>query len=122
MRIIKSNMLKIRPPKIIIKSDWNEAKHSFSFEIFDIPQSLNDLKTKVYVEGDEDKIREICHDLPREDIKKILECWCERVKALWLSLDEEFIFSKEIHEHKDYAGMSDFERLSQKSNDGNYPL
>ncbi|PIP03179.1 MAG: hypothetical protein COZ49_00935 [Candidatus Yonathbacteria bacterium CG_4_10_14_3_um_filter_47_65] len=102
-----------------IKSDWTALKFDFSFELVSAQRNSN---PKISVEASEEGVRKICYELPQDDFNKLLECWREKVKALWLSLDEEFVFSRDNHVHKDYTGMSDFERLSQESNDGNYPL
>ncbi len=102
-----------------IKSDWGALKHSFSF---DLVGGLQNSKTKISAEASEEYIRTMCHMLPQDDFDKLLECWREKIKALWLSLNENFVFSRDNHDHKDYSEISDFERLSQKSNDGSYSL
>ena len=102
-----------------IKSEQDALKHSFSF---DLVGGLQNSKTKISAEASEEGIRTVCHKLPQDDFDKLLECWREKVKTLWLSLDEKFVFLRDDHDHKDYSEMSDFKRLSQKSNDGSYPL
>ena len=118
-------MLKIKSATPIEKIERNGDKwrYTFSFEI----ESKNDLRTpEIKVEASGEGVRKICSEISSNDQSelddKLLECWSKKVKTLWLSLDEEFVFAKENHEHIDYSDASDFERLSQRSNDGSYPL
>lgn len=116
-----SNMSKIKSATPIEKIEKNEDKWrcTFSFEI----ESEDGLRnSKINAKATGEGVRKVCHEVSRDDSERLLECWYEKVKALWLSLDEEFVFSKDSHDYEDYSDSSDFERLSQRSNDGNYPL
>lgn len=111
-------MLKIKS-EILIERNEDEWEYNFSFII----ESENGLQnSKINAKATGESMRKICSDVLPNDDEKLHTCWRGKVKTLWLSLDEKFVFSKNNHDHEDYSeGVSDFERLSQKDNK-NYSL
>lgn len=112
-------MSKIKSETLVERNEdkW-ECNFSFIIESEDGLQS-----SKINAKATGECLLKICSDVLPNDDEKLHICWRGKVKTLWLSLDEKFVFSKNNHDHEDYSsGISDFERLAQKNNYENYSL